>query len=412
VPPGDIPSSAVAATADLEGRLEFAYVPPEIHASYYEIMSNSVLWPMFHGGFDRAAMGYISRACATAWAAYKEANTRFADAICRVSPARAIVVIHDYQLMLVPGQIAQRRPDLDIVFYHHIPFVDPDEFGLLPRAIGEDLLASLNQVPSGFQAGRWRSSFEACCAAYLGTRDSFSFVQPVSVDAHRLTARLESSEVLRERGRLRELVGDRLIVAHIGRMDPMKNLLRGLQAADGLLESAPDWAGEVVFVNHLVPTRADIDAYANHRVEVERLAAEINAKWATAEWSPIVMHVNDSYSAAIALLAEYDVLCVNPVREGMNLVALEGPLLNQRNGLLLLSTEAGAFEYLGDAVIALNPLHLQSNVAAVAVALSTGPTERLMQAEALRERVRAASDVGWHRRLEAVTANWHIGGRP
>jgi trehalose 6-phosphate synthase len=151
----------------------------------------------------------------------------------------------------------------------------------------------------------------------------------------------------------------------------------------------------VVFVALAYPTRQGLPEYLAYQNEVESTVERINERWATRDWTPIVLDVEDDYDRSLAALTRYDVLLVNPVRDGLNLVALEGPLVNRRHGVLALSREAGAFDELGEVSLALNPFDISATAATLGRALDFGPDERVAMAEALVARIRARSPADW-----------------
>ncbi len=254
----------------------------------------------------------------------------------------------------------------------------------------------------GFHSERWAAAYRAGLSAlevgtagYLGPNPTF--VSPLSVDAERLTASAARPAVTAAAERLEEWVGDpdRQVIVRVDRMELSKNLLRGFWAFDELLASEPRRRGRVVFVALAYPTRQGLPEYLAYQNEVESTVARINERWGTPEWTPIVLDVEDDYDRSLAALTRYDVLLVNPVRDGLNLVAKEGPLVNTRHGVLALSREAGAFDELCTASFALNPFDVSGTAAALGDALDLGPEERAAKADALVARVRARRPSDW-----------------
>ena len=203
---------------------------------------------------------------------------------------------------------------------------------------------------------------------------------------------------------LDDLVGDRALILRIDRMEPSKNIARGFAAYDLLLESQPDWRDRVVFVAYANPSREGLEEYRVYREEVEAAAARVNERWATAGWQPVVMETRDDFPASVAALGRYDVLVVNPVMDGLNLVAKEGPVLNQRHGVLCLSRGAGAFEELGPAAVEVHPYDLVQTAAAFHDALSLPAEERAHRARRLHALAAARTPRTWLADLVANTA--------
>jgi trehalose 6-phosphate synthase len=194
---------------------------------------------------------------------------------------------------------------------------------------------------------------------------------------------------------LADTVGDRLVVLRTDRVDPSKNIVRGFLAFDRLLEARPGLRGRVVFVAMVYPSRQSLPEYLAYANEIEQVVDRVNDRWATRDWLPIVFEPRDDFARSVAGMLRYDVLFVNPLKDGMNLVAKEGPLLNRRDGLLCLSREAGAFEELHSAVHPLHPFDLEQMAGALDDALATPMDDRAAQAARLRELAAATSPRTW-----------------
>jgi trehalose 6-phosphate synthase len=194
---------------------------------------------------------------------------------------------------------------------------------------------------------------------------------------------------------LNELVGDRKVIVRVDRMELSKNVLRGFWAFDELMETRSDLRGRVVFAAKLYPSRQGVADYLSYAQEVQTLAERVNARWATSDWTPIVIDPEDNHAAAVAALTRADVLLVNPVRDGLNLVAKEGPLVNDRDGVLVLSRNAGAWDELSENALGVNPFDVSATATALAEALDMGAGERSKRAKALREVVEARTPLDW-----------------
>ncbi len=184
---------------------------------------------------------------------------------------------------------------------------------------------------------------------------------------------------------LDELVGDRKLVLRSDRIDLSKNIVRGFHVYDELLATRPEWRERVVFVALLNRSRESLPEYLAYEQEVDQIAQRVNERWATDGWQPVVVDTRDDYEQTIAGLARYDVLLVNPVKDGLNLVAKEGPLLNQRDGVVMLSPEAGAYDELAEAVLPIHPYDIEQGARAMHDALSMPDAERAARARRLCE---------------------------
>ena len=380
---------------ELEGyRLLSLTLDPVAYELAYDVVANATLWFLHHGLFDLARRPSFDRRWWEAWRAYREVNARFAEAIAEEAPADAVVLVQDYHLALVGRLVAERRPDLRSVHFTHIPFCTPDGLRVLPTDVAAELLAGMAGAQAcGFHDPRWTANFEACCQAVLGTVPP-TFTAPITPDADELAATAASPDCAEARAWLDEQVGARRVISRVERIEPSKNLLRGLAAFDELLASRIDLRGEVILAAFVYPSRESLPEYRSYRGELEHLAADINARWGRPGWDPVLLDTSDNYARSVAALVRYDVLMVNPVRDGLNLVAKEGPLVNRRDGVLVLSQEAGAASELG-AALQVNPFDVSATARALAAALDLPAEERRSHAAALRSAVRASAPSDW-----------------
>lgn len=377
---------------------------PDTYRMAYDVVSNSTLWFLHHHLFDLARRPRIDDHFMEAWKAYGELNALFSDVVCDVAAEGATVLVQDYHLYLLPGLLRRARPDLRTVHFSHTPFADPGILRVLPARVARDLLSGMAASRScGFHTGRWEHAYRACCTD-LGVDPGRTFVSPLTPDAASLAARAASPECEEARRQLDELLDDRLLVARVDRVEPSKNLLRGFWAFDELLARRSDLRGRLVMVAHAYSSRQSLADYLAYANEVEHTAARVNELWGTAQWQPVVLDVADDTVSSLAALTRYDVLLVNPLRDGLNLVAKEGPLVNTRDGMVALSREAGAYEELRGSVIEVNPFDISATAAAMAAAVDIEPGERARRAEALRELVQRRKPVDWLSDLLAAAA--------
>jgi trehalose 6-phosphate synthase len=393
-----IPHSAQS-PSDRRGELSFVSIGKKTYDLYYNVMSNEVLWALFHNCMATVGGLPSDSRLSAAWQAYAAVNRQFASHIAQRARAGETVVVHDYHLLLTAGFLHELRDDLNVAFFHHIPFAGPGALQVLPEAMQRAIMASLNGIPVGFQSPKWQLAFEQMCSDMSVERKSFSFVHPVSPDFQHIQSLASNPQVTARRQELRVVTGDKFLIARADRMDPMKNVVRGLRAIDVLLERDSSLAGTFIFVNHLVPTRTTVAGYKPYADAIRTTALQVNSRWADATWSPIILEEGDDLLRAIALLLEYDALLVNPVREGMNLVAQEGPLINQRDGVLLLSNQAGAYERLRGPAIGVCPMEIPGTASALRKAMLMRQEERRRRAMSLRRRVLTGAGSRWHDQL-------------
>lgn len=396
----------VAATADGHGEeeagggaggLRWRPVPvaPGEHAAFYDVVANGTLWYCAHGLWDLPRRPRFDRHWHEAWGAYRRVNEAFADAVAEAAAPGATVLVQDYHLALVGRALAERRPDLSTSLFLHTPWCGPDDLAVLPDAVALELLAGMAGCGAvGFHSPRWAAAWEACCRAVLGAAPP-TFVVPAATDADGVRAAAATPGCRAAAGRLEEALGDRQLIARVDRIELSKNVLRGFWAFDELLEAHPGWRDRVCFAASVYPSRQGLADYLAYGQEVAGLAAHLNAKWGSPGWTPILLDASDDRPGSVAALRRYDVLLVNPVRDGLNLVASEGPLVNERDGTVVLSTRAGAHDTLGPHVLGVNPFDVSATAEALHVALSRTPAERAAAAAGLRAAAAAATPLGW-----------------
>jgi trehalose 6-phosphate synthase len=372
--------------ADLGTDVCFVAIDPEVHRLHYETVSNEVLWFLFHGIFDLPRTPTFGRAFRQAWDAYVTVNEAFTTRVVELAGAGEIVLVQDYPLALVPGMLAAQRPDLRIAYFAHTPFCGPGGIRMLPDDVAAQLCASLAARPSGFHTRRWADAYEANARVALGADATVAptFVASLGPDPVGLAESAASDSARAAAAELDDLVGDRALVFRSDRIDLTKNIARGFEAFDELLEAHPEWRERVVFVAKLTSSRASVPEYAAYREETDRVAARVNDRWATPGWQPLVVDTRDDFDQTVAGFLRYDVLLVNPIKDGLNLVAKEGPLVNRRDGVLCLSPEAGAYEELSDAALRVHPYDVQQTAAALHRALTMPDAERRDRAARLR----------------------------
>jgi trehalose 6-phosphate synthase len=334
---------------------------------------------------------------------YVPVNAAFADAVVdelELAP-EAIVFFHDYHLYLAPRFVRERRPDATLAHFVHIPWAQPDYWYVLPapirRAIHDGVLA--NDVVS-FHTHRWRRNFlraaedmiGADCDAETGSvsyqdRQVLVTAHPISVDAAEFEE-LAAGELVRAREReILDRHGAR-IVLRVDRTDPSKNVVRGFRAFEVFLDAHPELHGEVTMLALLDPSRQDIPEYAEYLGAIQRAARAVNDRFQRDGWMPIDLQINDDFPQAVAAYKQFDVLLVNAIFDGMNLVAKEAPLVNERAGVLILSENAGAHEELGEWTVTVNPFDVAGQAEAIYRGLMLPEHERARRQEAIRAHVR------------------------
>lgn len=332
------------------------------------------------------------------WASYETYNRAFARALAEEAGPGAAVLVQDYHLALVPGMLRELRPDLRIGHFSHTPWAPVDYFRLLPDDIGEQLLRGiLGADRAAFLTRRWADAFISCCTEILGgTGRTRIGVHGLGADADFLRRRSQEADVDERMAALREQVGEgRKTIVRVDRTELSKNIVRGLHAYRTLLETHPEWRERVVHVAFAYPSRQDLAVYRDYTAAVQTLATEINGAYGTESWTPVVLHVKDDFARSLAAYRLADVALVNPIRDGMNLVAKEVPVVSDHGCALVLSREAGAYEELGEDAIVVNPYDVVGTAEALHEALSMSAEERTGRTKRLAEAATALPPQQW-----------------
>jgi trehalose 6-phosphate synthase len=378
---------------------------------FYNVISNPMLWFLQHYLWELAYTPSADVALKNAWdEGYTRVNEGFANAVAEeleLEPDTP-VFLHDYHLYLVPRFVRERVPDALLAHFVHIPWPQPDYWHVLPKAmrqaIHDGLLA--NDV-IGFHAHRWRvnflrsasdlvgadSNFLDSTADYRGRRAGVS-ARPISVDVTEFEELAQSDAVLAAERELVERRPEKLIL-RVDRTDPSKNIVRGFRAFELYLEAHPESHMRVGMLALLDPSRQDIPEYSEYLGAIQREARRVNDRFQQNGWTPIDVVIEDNFPAAIAAYKQFDVLFVNAIFDGLNLVSKEAPLVNERDGVVLLSENTGAYEELGEWVVRVNPFDVAGQADALHRALKMAEDERRDRLEAIRTHVREHDVSAW-----------------
>lgn len=388
--------AAARGVVEAEGfRLRTLALDPEDYRMAYDVVSNATLWFLHHGLFDLPRRPRFDRHWREAWGGYRRINEAFATATAEVAPRGAAVLVQDYHLALVGQFLRDLRPDLAAVHFTHTPFCGPNSIRVLPDFAAHELLTGMSAYTAcGFHSSRWARAFTACCHDVIGHAPP-TYISPVAPDLADLRAVCTADRAIVEGAALDALASGRRVIVRVDRIELSKNLLRGFLAYDDLLRTYPGWRGNVVFLAFVYPSRDGLAEYLSYRQEVEGLVARINSEWGTDDWTPVVLDTEDNFPRSVAALGRYDVLFVNPIKDGLNLVAKEGPLLNTNDGVLVLSREAGAWEELRDAALGVNPFDISAMADTLHRALSMSPSDRAAHAAAVRKAAGARTPRDW-----------------
>ena len=374
-------------------RLRLVAHRPSAYDLFYNVVANPALWFVQHGLWELKQDP--DHDLGRAWEdGYVAVNQTFADAVLEElerEPA-ATVFFHDYHLYVAPALVRAQRPNAALAHFIHIPWVDAEAWSVLPdpivTAIHTGLLAS---DVVGFHTERWRSAFLSACRS-LGLDPGRALVtaHPISIDPEEFTDLARSKAVL---ARERELVASRpeTLIVRVDRTDPSKNVVRGLESFGLLLERRPDLRGRVGMLALLDPSRQEIPEYVEELHRIQAAAAALEDRFPGA----LDLRVSDDFPQSVAAYKQFDVLLVNAVMDGLNLVAKEAPLVNTRDGVVVLSVNAGAHEELGEWTVSIDPLDVEGQATALEEALSLTQGERRSRLEAIRGHVRSHDLGAW-----------------
>jgi trehalose 6-phosphate synthase len=378
-------------------------IPAATFNRAYNTIANSVLWFVHHMLYDTPNQPAFGMAFQRDWEAYRQYNMAFARALADATgpsgtgQARVRAVIQDYHLTLAPRLLADLSPGVRIAHFSHTPWAPPDYFRLLPDAIAAEVLEGiLGADHAGFLCRRWAVAFTQCCEQVLGAdvdrdRTTVTYrghvtsigVHPLGVDGPELVDRAAGQDVRARMQALAEQVGDRKLIVRVDRSELSKNIVRGLIAYREMLLRHPELHDNVMMLAFAYPSRHDLPEYREYAASVQRAARSVNDEFGTPQWTPVLLSSQDDYPRSLAGYRLADVLLVNPVRDGMNLVAKEGPILSDRHCALVLSREAGAADELGEHALLVNPFDVSGTAAALHQALMMPMGERKRRCEAL-----------------------------
>jgi trehalose 6-phosphate synthase len=370
-------------------------IDDDIYRQAYDVVANTTLWYCHHHLFDLPHRPRFDRSWRPAWEGYRTYNQAVADVVASEAAEGEVVLVQDYHFSLLGQLLADRRPDLRTVHFLHTPFADPAMLAVLPDDVAAEILRGMSGFGAcGFHCHQWEAGFRACFEA-AGLPAPPTFVAPLAPDHEELERDAGADTSARAADSLRAATGGRRLIVRSDRMEPSKNIVRGLLAYEELLIEHPEWRENVVHVVLAYPSRQGLADYLAYAADVAHTAERINHALGTDGWLPITLHTDDDRARSLAALRMADVLLVNPVRDGLNLVAKEGPLLNTNAGVLVLSRETGAWEELGGAALGVNPFDVSGTAEALHAALTMGADERAERAERLRATVRARTATDW-----------------
>src|ERR1700735_3305831 len=375
-----------------EYRVKLVASAPDAYYRFYSIIANPMLWFIQHYLWDQSNAPDIRRNETEAFEfGYNVVNEDLARAVLDEIEGieRPVVMVHDYHLYTLPGLIRRARPDAFMTHFVHIPWSQSDSWRVLPSVIREEIYHGiLSNDIIGFHTRSYRRNFLQCCEDLMGFEvDHDAGVvhcedREVWVRAYPLPIDATAVQAVARRPRVREFEGELLrrrrdhLILRVDRADLSKNVLRGFSAFDVFLQQHPEFRERVTFIAQLMPSRTDVAEYAEYLERIEAVVAVVNHRHGSPDWMPIQLKLRDDLEEAVAAYKHYDVLMVNAMFDGMNLVAKEGPMVNERAGVSILSENTGAHEELGEYALSVNPFDIQALADSIHAALTMSIRER------------------------------------
>jgi trehalose 6-phosphate synthase len=377
---------------------------------FYNVFANPMLWFIQHYLWDLSNAPDIRTQEVDSYErGYCTVNEDLARAVLEeVEGDHAVVMLHDYHLYVAPKFIRRERPDLFLHHFVHIPWTQPDAWRVLPSDIREDIYEGvLSNDIVAFHTRSYRRNFLLCCRELFDLevdeeagivryedRDVWVRAYPLPISAATFERNAKRPAVHEYERQILDRRREHLIL-RVDRADLSKNVLRGFAAFDLFLEQHPEFHEQVTFIAHLIPSRLDVPEYEEYMERIEALVAVVNHRHGTTDWMPIDLRLRENLEEAIAAYKQYDLLMVNAMFDGMNLIAKEGPLVNERNGVSLLSENTGAHEERADFALSVNPFDVQEQADAIHRALTMGGDERAWRARGLKRIVTARDPGDW-----------------
>ena len=403
---------AVQAPQGGEFRIRLIESDDAAYDRFYNIFANPMLWFIQHYLWDQSNAPDIRLHEVEAFEfGYNVVNEDLANAVLEEIGDRTepVVMVHDYHLYTLPAMVRRQRPDVFLHHFIHIPWTQSDAWKVLPTRIRDELYTGLlaNDI-IGFHTRSYRRNFIQCCEDLMGLEVDYGrgiVIAPdgreVWVRAYPLPIDYEATRAVARRDRVsefeREIIRRRreFSMLRVDRADLSKNVLRGFTAFDIFLEQHPEFSERITFTAQLMPSRTDVPEYAEYLERIEALVAVVNHRHGTPDWMPIYLKLRDDLEEAVASYKQYDVMMVNAMFDGMNLVAKEGPLVNERDGVSILSENTGAHEELGEFALSVNPFDVQELADSIHAALTMPAAERARRARGLKEIVTSRDPGDW-----------------
>lgn len=390
----------------------FVVVDRKRYEYFYSVISNPLLWFVQHYMWNPPYTPEIDQHIHLAWKeGYSYVNKLFSEKILEEverTNKEPVIILQDYHLYLCPALIRQELEDIFLSQFIHIPWPQPDYFSMLPSYMEEAIIRGLlsNDIV-GFHIPRYACNFLMTCEKYADLVDYYQqkvifegrVIQvksyPISVDDEGIKNFAASEEVKEKEKLIKELKGDNILIYRTDRADLSKNIIRGFRAYDLFLEKHPEYRGKVKFLTTGKPTRQQIKEYRDYHTEIQRTIGEINSKHLKDGWKPIEHIFKADYALVLAAFKNYDCLIVNPISDGMNIVPKEASVINEQNGVLILSDKAGCYDELKEYSLNVNPFDVSETAQAFHTALTMDEKEKKERMDGLKDKIRERNIFHW-----------------
>jgi trehalose 6-phosphate synthase len=393
--------------------LRYVVTPRRVYHKYYNVLCNPLLWFLQHYLWNPPYNPNVDASVHDAWhGGYLPVNQAFAKAVveeARNSNLPPLVLGHDYHLYLLPELVRKEIPEAIIQHFIHIPWPTPRYWQMIPNFIIRQICSALCHADLvGFQTPQDRRSFLDTIEEFLtdaevdrkeglvlwGDQKTEVQVYPISINVAEVRRIANSPRAMEYEARLQTLRNE-ITIVRIDRAEPNKNVIRGFKAYELLLSRHPELQGKVTFLAFLVPSRTHIRQYQRYMDEIQQIINQINHTFGNEGWQPIRAFMENNYTQAIAGMKLYDILLVNTIIEGMNLVAKEGPVVNVHNGVLVLSESSGAYHQLGKGALPISPTDIEGTMETLYQAIQMSPEERKERASFLTETIQREDIDHW-----------------
>ncbi len=408
---GGRPFSVTVPGVEDEYRIKLVASDPDAYDRFYNVFANPMLWFIQHYLWDLSNAPDIRRHEVEAYEfGYNVVNEDLARAVLEEIDGveDPVVMVHDYHLYTLPALVRRERPDAFLHHFVHIPWTQSDAWRVLPATIRREIFDGiLSNDIVGLHTRAYRRNFLQCCRDLMDYEVDFEAGTVICDDRevwvrdYPLPIDARATRAVAARERTREFERDLLrrrrefLILRVDRADLSKNVLRGFTAFDVFLEEHPEFRERVTFIAQLMPSRTDVPEYAEYLERIEALVAVVNHRHGTPDWMPIQLKLRDDLEEAVAAYKHYDVLLVNAMFDGMNLVAKEGPLVNEHHGVSILSENTGAHEELGECSLSVNPFDIQELADSIHAALTMEPEERARRHAGLLDIVTRRDPADW-----------------